>query len=95
MRPQDVREALIHALTDIQQLSGRPVPVFSDDLCPGEDLEGFDSQNAEEAAVMLEQQLGCEIDINPFVSQNEDRNLRISQVVEVLCQLLNARSKKA
>ena len=95
MKPQEVRETLLQTLAEIQQLSGRPVPTFSDSLCPAEDLEGFDSQNAEEAAAMLEQQLGCEINKNLFVSENEDRRLQIGEIVEVLCQLLNGRSKKA
>lgn len=57
MTPDEVRKALLRTLTEIQQFSGRPVPAFSDALCPAEDLEGLDSQNAEEAAVMLEQEL--------------------------------------
>lgn len=59
---------LIEVLTQIQNGSGREVPVWSDDIRPLKDLDGFDSLNAEEAAAFLSNGLGFEIEKNPFVS---------------------------
>jgi len=79
----DVRKAVIDVLSEIQTLSGRQVPMFSDELCPADDIAGFDSLNAEEATVALVEKLGFELKDNPFAS--DDRNLRVGEIVDRIC----------
>ena len=84
-----LRQLLIDVLTQIQTNSGRAVPPFTDDLRPLEDLDGFDSLNAEEATTMLSIRLELEIRDNPFVHGN--KALRLSQIVDRLLAVMQAR----
>ncbi len=88
-----LRQLLIDVLTEIQTNSGRGVLPFADELRPLEDLDGFDSLNAEEATTMLAIRLDLEIPDNPFVHGNTI--LRLSQVVERLYAIVQARGARS
>lgn len=88
MNTEDVQKVLVDVLTEIQTLSGRKVPTFSDEICPMDDLDGFDSINAEEATVALCEKLGLELKDNPFA--NDERNLLLGEIVEVICESVAA-----
>lgn len=89
MTRDDVRKAVVDVLSEIQTLSGRQLPMFTDQLCPANDIEGFDSLNAEEATVALAEKLGLELKDNPFASG--DRNLRVSEIVDRICASATAK----
>jgi len=90
MTRDEIRQALSEALSEIQRESGRPESIMSDSLRPLNDMEGFDSLNAEEAAAMLSERLGVEIENNPFVSP-KGKPLRMDEIVDELARLLPAK----
>jgi len=88
----EARKALVDVLSEIQTLSGRQLPIFSDELCPADDIDGFDSLNAEEATVALSEKLGFELKDNPFAS--DDRNLHVGEIVDRICACAPAQKGK-
>jgi len=88
MNVEQIKEAVLAAVCEIQEQSGRPIPeVCCDTLRPIGDFAGFDSINAVEVAVQLTEKLGCEIDGNPFVKSY--RALPLEEVAKCLHQLVN------
>jgi acyl carrier protein len=85
MNRPEVEEALRRVLADIQTQSGRPVPDWTIRLRPIGDIDGFDSLNAEEAVVELEEALGVSLVENCFISDDGRRALRLNEVVDRLC----------
>ena len=90
MTKAELRTLILDILREIQTNSGRPVPDAADDICVLEDLDGFDSLNAEEATTMMSDRLGVEIHDNPFFDDH-DRPLRLSEVVGLLLPVLESR----
>lgn len=86
MDVQQVRSAVIETLREIQSQSGRRIAPIGDNTRPIGDLEGFDSLNAEEAATMLCERLGVEIEDNPFITRSDARPLRVREIVVRLCR---------
>ena len=86
MEYEEVRDALISALVEIQTVSGRVVPEITDDTCPIKDLEGFDSYNAVEISFLLSDNLGCEIPSDLILSGDYGRPLKIHEIVNQLCE---------
>ena len=91
MTAAEIRKVLVEVLTEIQVLSGRPVPDFREDLRPLEDIEDFDSLNAEEATTLLCDRLGVDIEENPFVSKKGDHALHLGEMVQSLAAAVPAR----
>lgn len=66
---EEVRNAVIEVLTDIQINNGQPVDEITDATCPTSDLPGFDSIHCVEASVILSVVLGYDINENLFLPQ--------------------------
>ena len=84
-----IRTKLIEVIVEIQSDSGYEAPAFPEDLCPGEDLEGFDSLIWPAAIDMVSQRLDMEIAPaeNLFVSKDGRRFLTIGQIVSRIHEL--------
>jgi len=94
MTIEEIQEAVLEAVCEIQKQSGRPLPeVCCGTLRPIGDLEGFESINAVEVTVQLAEKLGCEIDGNPFVKGR--RALKVKEVARCLHQLVNKNGAKS
>ena len=93
MTRMDVEEALRHVIEEIQIQSGRSQPAWTSDLQPIGDLDGFDSLNAEEAVVALEEALGVSLVGDFFVSNDGRRALRWKEIVDRICAVATNRGK--
>lgn len=83
MTPETIKTALVQALTENQQWSGRPVPEIHDDTCPIGGLPGFDSLSAIEIAVALSNSLGCEVDHTHFLPPGRPP-LQVHEIVDTI-----------
>lgn len=92
MSVDNIRSSLVEVLNEIQAQSGRAVGVISDELRPLGDLEGFDSLNAEEAAALLSDRLGLEIEENPFISA-KGKALSVGDVAKRLSLTVDGKQK--
>lgn len=81
MTPEHIKTALVQALTENQQCSGRSVPEIRDDTCPIGGLAGFDSLNAIEVAIALSGSLGCEISPTHFLPTGRPP-LKVHEIVD-------------
>ena len=89
MTRDEVREALIEVLTEIQELRGEEVPEIGDETCPMEDLAGFDSLGAVEATTQLSERLSQEL--NPKVFWKKDGTpLKVTEIVDHVCRTIGA-----
>ena len=68
MQPEEVRNALVEVLTEIQVSSGRVAPDITINTHLVGDLEGFDSLNAVEAGILLSDALNMKIDFEFILS---------------------------
>lgn len=86
MTRKEISEAVINALRETQQLSGHVEDVaISEDTVPFSDLIDFDSLNAVEATVALEQRIGRSLVENVFVD-DKGRPLSVRGVTERLLE---------
>jgi hypothetical protein len=85
-----VKSALMEVLKDIQISSGYDGSGISGDVCPLNDLPGFDSMICVEAMSMLSVTLGIEIadNINIFLAEEGGKLLTIDQAADVVCSRL-------
>ncbi len=84
-----VKRALIEALTEVQECSGRPTSTIDDQCCPIGGLEGFDSLNAVETASLLSGQLGYKVSPKLLLSNNPHQPLTVNEIVERVTQAIN------
>jgi len=85
----DIQSKVIEAVREILRQSGyTDNPATAPDTKPVGDLPGFDSLNGEEATVLLEAELGCQLPQNVFIAEGPRRALRIHETVDQLCQRL-------
>lgn len=89
MTQDEVRSVIIDVLREVQQISGREWGELPMDAAPIGCLDGFDSLGAVEATVMIEEKLGCNIEVESvFVSESGKRALTLEEVAERLCRVL-------
>ena len=89
MTRAEIQSKVVEALNEIlRQSGGTDGPIPARDTKPVGDLPGFDSLNGEEATVLLEAELGCELPQNVFIAEGPRRALRIGETVDELCQRL-------
>lgn len=88
MTSDEVREALIEVLTEIQDLRGEKVTEIGDETCPMEDLAGFDSLGALEATTQLSERLSQELD--PKLFFRDGKPLRVAEIVDRVCRTIGA-----
>jgi acyl carrier protein len=82
---EEIRQAVIGVLTELQELRGKEVPDMDDATCPMEDLEGFDSVSAVEATTRLEEEMDLELDAKLFWEKGDDKPLRVDEIVDRIC----------
>ena len=94
MDKQEIVGKLIEAVTHVQVMSGRSTEGICAAACPIGDVEGFDSFNGEEAALMVAASLGIELpdDYNPFTSGRGARELSIDEVADALSRHIKERA---
>lgn len=85
MRRQELAEAVWGVLAEIQACANRALPTLADDLCPMDDLEGFTSLNAVEAAAMLSAKLGFVVRSNVILAQYQGQAPTVGIIVDRLC----------
>lgn len=90
MTLEETRELLQQVLIEIQNASGRSVPEIHDGLHPIGDIEGFDSLNALEAACLLSEYLGYDINSDLLLPTYPGRQLTFEAIVDRLYQAINA-----
>jgi acyl carrier protein len=89
MTRDEVQSVIVEVLREVQQISGREWKDIDRDATPIGCLDGFDSLSAVEATVMVEQKLGCKIEIDSvFVSDNGKRALTLREISERLSKLV-------
>ena len=84
----EVMQKVNHAVTQVQEASGRPLENINHSTRPIKDVAGFDSLSGVEATVILSESLGGDLpdDYNPFVSEDGRRALSVSEVTDNLCE---------
>jgi acyl carrier protein len=91
MTPEEIKELVIHVITDIQTRSGRPVPDdIYDELHPVGEFDGFDSINAVEAASLLSEYLGYDVKSDLMLPTSLGRQLTLGEIVGRLQQSIGA-----
>jgi acyl carrier protein len=96
MTRTEIQSKVVEALREILRQSGcTDDPVAAPDTKPIGDLPGFDSLNGEEATVLLEAELGCELPQNVFIAECPRRALRVHETVDELCQRLGVHGEEA
>jgi hypothetical protein len=87
-----IREALVKVLTQIMASLGRPVPTFTDDLKPIEDLEDFNSELWPAAKGMLQKELSILIPpgTNIFREPVTKKPYTLAQIITNLAAALPA-----
>jgi len=88
MDNDEIRNALITTLEEIQINSGRVLPEINDLTRPLEDLPGFDSINAVEASILLSEHLGCEVAPDIAIFARFGRPLTIAEIINQLFDLI-------
>lgn len=93
MKLEQVQKAIIEVLREIQTMSGREVVPMNSSTCPIGDLPGFDSLNGIEATLQISEKLGYDFPLdNLLVDDSGHRALKISEVAERACQLMDAKT---
>lgn len=94
MDKQEIVGKVIETVTRVQVMSGRSTEGICASACPIGDVEGFDSINAEEAALMVAASLGIELpeDYNPFTSSKGAQELSIDEVADALSRHIKERA---
>jgi acyl carrier protein len=95
MSPETIQTEILRALREVQELSGRKWSQLGPDLKPIGALDGFDSLASVEATVMIEEKLGCSLDMDSvFLSEDGKRALTVKEISERLAKLLVAKGGK-
>jgi acyl carrier protein len=82
MKRNNIQEALIKALGEVQQLNGKPTPTITGTTQPIGDLAGYDSLIAVETASLVADYLGCNIDPKLMLPNNSNQNLTVDQITD-------------
>ncbi len=86
MDKQEIITKVVQTLTQVQEVSGRPITKIDISTRPVGGVEGFDSLSGVEATVMLSECLGVDLpdDYNPFISNDGKRALSVGEIAETL-----------
>jgi len=83
---------VLDVLKEAQDLSGHTWTDIGVDAKPIGALEDFDSLNGVEATVMIEQRLGCTLDVESvFISEDGKKALTVREITERLRKLMASR----
>lgn len=95
MSLEAIQAEVLGVLREVQELSGRGWSELRPDLPPIGSLDGFDSLASVEATVMIEQKLGCDLEMDSvFLSDDGTHALTVKQICERLAKLLVSKEKK-
>jgi hypothetical protein len=97
MNLDKIQSSVLDVLQDVQTRSGRTWTPLGPTSRPIGDLDGFESLNAVEATVMLEEKLGCG-DLGTeslFVSVDGQNALSVREIVQRISALVDAKGLKA
>ena len=83
MSRDEAFQLVCHAITQIQEQSGRTVDVLNEHSRPFVDVDGFDSLNGEEVTALLLEDLSFGPDFNPFTPA-DNGDLMIGEIAERL-----------
>ena len=79
-KKDDIVRVLCEVLAEVQQSTGRPKPQITGSMCPIGGLPDFDSLNAVEATVLIEQRLGVDLDcVNIFVNAEGTKPITVAE----------------
>ncbi|MEX0803152.1 MAG: hypothetical protein WD688_07535 [Candidatus Binatia bacterium] len=88
----EIVRVLCEVLTEIQQSTGRETNQISGSSCPIGGLPDFDSLNAVEATVLVEQRLGVNLDCaNIFVNAEGLKALSVSEAAAKIHEAIGSR----
>ena len=92
MEKQEIVTKVVHAVAQVQEMSGRSNAGLGASTRPVQDMEGFDSLSGVEATVMLSESLGVDLpeDYNPFISNDGKRALSVSEIADNLSTYIGA-----
>jgi hypothetical protein len=83
MSRDEALQMVCHAISQIQEQSGRKVDVLNEHSRPFVDVDGFDSLNGEEVTALLLEDLSFGPDFNPFTPA-DDGDLTIGEIADRL-----------
>jgi acyl carrier protein len=89
MTEEEVRAVVLDVLQEVQNVSGREWNGLGLEAKPIGSLDGFDSLSAVEATVMMEEKLGCKLEIQSvFVSEDGKRALTLKEISARVSKIL-------
>ena len=95
MHKNEVTKKVIKVVKDIQKMSGRTAERINSRTKPVRGIQGFDSLNGVEAAVILSESLGCNIPPeNLFVSKDGKQSLSIAEISDRICKIIEEEMDK-
>ena len=95
MDKNEITKKVIQAVTGVQKMSGRPLEVINSATKPVGGIQGFDSLNGVEAAVILSESLGCELPAETlFVSKEGKRALSIAEISADVSRIIKEEKDK-
>ena len=92
MDKQEIATKVVQTLAHVQEVSGRSSAGIGASTRPVGGVEGFDSLSGVEATVMLSESLGVDLpeDYNPFISNDGNRTLSVSEIADNLSTYVEA-----
>jgi acyl carrier protein len=91
-KKDEIIRALCEVLAEVQQSTGRDNIQITDSTCPIGGLLDFDSLNAVEATVMVEQRLGIELDcVNVFVDAEGTKAISVAEAAANICDAIGSK----
>ncbi len=95
MGKSEITEKLIYAIAEVQKMSGRPLEAINSATKPVGGIQGFDSLNGVEAAVILSESLGCELPAETlFISKKGKRALSIAEISADVSKIIKEEKDK-
>ena len=92
MTPEEIKTVVIDVLKEVQIASGREWIDLDGGARPIGAVPGFDSLCAIEATVLIEERMGCGIEVDTlFVSENGTRALTLNDVCGRIAEVLTRR----
>lgn len=91
-RKEDIIRVLCDVLAEIQESTGRAKKQITGSMCPIGGLADFDSLNAVEATVLIEQRLGIELDCaNIFVNAEGTKAISVSEAASTIDEAIGSK----
>lgn len=94
MTVEEVQQAVIEVVADIQSLSGRQSGNITCATQPMRDLEGFDSLNAVEVATELSARVRCDLPQDVALFQQGNHAASISEIAREVHQFIQSAGGK-